>query len=104
MSLGVFLTDLVFIDEAPGIFFPFVFVLAMHHLFNYKIDVLQPSGLINFDKWYKVAQVVREIRKFQVTHYPFRRVTEVTNTLANLPLLPENEIYSLSLKCEERAK
>jgi son of sevenless-like protein len=82
--LGVFLTDLVFIDEAP--------------------DVLQPSGLINFDKWYKVAWVVREIRKFQVTHYSFRSCPEVLRTLIHLPALPENDIYSLSLKCEERAK
>lgn len=71
---------------------------------NTSADVLQPSGLINFDKWYKVAWVVREIRKFQVTKYPFRVVPEVIHTLTQLPVLPENEIYSLSLKCEERAK
>jgi len=82
--LGVFLTDLVFIDENP--------------------DVLQPSGLINFDKWYRVAAVVREIQKFQVTSYAFRTVPEITRMLSDLPVLQENDLYTLSLKCEERAK
>jgi son of sevenless len=81
---GVFLTDLVFIDEINP-------------------DLL-PNGLINFDKWYQTARVVRDIQKFQETEYCFKPVKELARLLTNPPSLSENEIYALSLKCEERAK
>jgi len=80
--LGVFLTDLTFIDEG------------------------NPStindGLINFDKQRKFAQILQNIQKFQNSPYNLQTVELIQNYILNREYLAENELYKLSLVAEAR--
>ncbi|XP_024946979.1 ras-specific guanine nucleotide-releasing factor 2 isoform X3 [Cephus cinctus] len=81
--LGLYLTDLSFIEEGTP---------------NFTDD-----GLLNFSKMRMIAHVIREIRHFQQTPYKIELITKVTNYLLDTTLLLEEEdMYRMSLEIEPR--
>ena len=80
---GIYLTDLVFADEANP-------------------DKITDHGLINFEKNYLLYKIIKEIQLYQQTPYNFQAVPEIHDYLISAKFLDENETYELSLKCEPR--
>ncbi|XP_048505314.1 ras-specific guanine nucleotide-releasing factor 2-like isoform X3 [Athalia rosae] len=81
--LGLYLTDLSFIEEGTP---------------NFTED-----GLLNFSKMRMIAHVIREIRHFQQTPYKIELITKVTDYLLDPSLLlEEEEMYRMSLEIEPR--
>ncbi|KAL1117876.1 hypothetical protein AAG570_004189 [Ranatra chinensis] len=81
--LGMYLTDLSFIEEGTP---------------NFTED-----GLLNFSKMRMIAHVIREIRHFQQTPYKIELITKVTNYLLDPSLLlNDDELYQMSLEIEPR--
>nr|CAI5835544.1 unnamed protein product [Callosobruchus analis] len=81
--LGIYLTDLSFIEEGTPNF--------------------TSEGLLNFAKMRMVAHVIREIRHFQQTLYKIELIPRVANYLLATSLLMEDEaLYSASLELEPR--
>merc|ERR1712065_35855 len=83
--MGMYLTDLTFTDEGNP-------------------DTVG-KGLINFDKWSKVARSVRELLRFQQVLYSLKPQAQVAKLLGgdlSFALLGEEEAYQLSLKFEPR--
>ncbi|XP_066901194.1 ras-specific guanine nucleotide-releasing factor 2 isoform X3 [Halyomorpha halys] len=81
--LGMYLTDLSFIEEGTP---------------NFTQD-----GLLNFSKMRMIAHVIREIRHFQQTPYKIEMITKVTNYLLDTSLLlDDDELYQMSLGIEPR--
>ncbi|XP_020280338.1 ras-specific guanine nucleotide-releasing factor 2-like isoform X2 [Pseudomyrmex gracilis] len=81
--LGLYLTDLSFIEEGTP---------------NFTED-----GLLNFSKMRMIAHVIREIRHFQQTPYKIELITKVTNYLLDTSLLlNEKDLYRMSLEIEPR--
>nr|CAD7459244.1 unnamed protein product [Timema tahoe] len=81
--LGMYLTDLSFIEEGTP---------------NFTDD-----GLLNFSKMRMIAHVIREIRHFQQTPYKIDLSTKVTNYLLDTSLLlDDDELYRMSLEIEPR--
>ncbi|GLV41334.1 Son of sevenless [Carabus blaptoides fortunei] len=81
--LGLYLTDLSFIEEGTP---------------NFTQD-----GLLNFSKMRMIAHVIREIRHFQQTPYKIELITKVANYLLdNSLLLDDDELYRMSLEIEPR--
>jgi len=76
--LGVYLTDLTFIEEGNK-------------------DFINGS-LINFDKRRKIAQVIMEIQQYQATPYCLQEVPALREFLCKLESFDENEAYANSLK------
>ncbi|KAK3920513.1 Ras-specific guanine nucleotide-releasing factor 2 [Frankliniella fusca] len=82
--LGMYLTDLSFIEESTP---------------NFSHD-----KLLNFSKMRMIAHVIREVRNFQQVPYKIEHMPKVTNYLQDLALiLDEEEMYRLSLEIEPRA-
>ena len=83
MNIGVYLTDLVFIDDGnPD-----------------KIE----NNLVNFDKNYLLYKVIKEIQLYQQTPYLFQPVEEIQDYLtSSMTVLDEKDAYDLSLKYEPR--
>lgn len=82
--LGIYLSDLTFIDEG-------------------NLDFLsQNDNLINFEKRVLTAKIVMKVQKFQKVPYIFQPVKEIQSYLTNLDFLDEKETYSLSLLAEPR--
>ncbi|XP_034244817.1 ras-specific guanine nucleotide-releasing factor 2-like [Thrips palmi] len=82
--LGMYLTDLSFIEESTP---------------NFSHD-----KLLNFSKMRMIAHVIREVRNFQQVPYKIEHVSKVTNYLQDpLLVLDEEEMYRLSLEIEPRA-
>lgn len=79
--LGVYLTDLVFIEDGNK-------------------DKL--NDLINFDKRRKVALVIREIQQYQQTPYCLKAVPEIQALLLSPDNPTEDDLYKLSLELEPR--
>ncbi|GAB1868606.1 Ras-specific guanine nucleotide-releasing factor 2-like isoform X1 [Camponotus japonicus] len=81
--LGVYLTDLSFIEEGtPNI---------------------TDDGLLNFSKMRMISHVIREIRHFQQTPYKIELISKVTNYLLDTSLLlNEKDLYRMSLEIEPR--
>src|SRR4051812_12059906 len=80
-SLGLFLTDLTFIEEGnPNLI----------------------EGLINFSKRKKMANVIREIQQYQNIPYVFEPVERIQKWLKEAAIGEENELYRLSLAREPR--
>lgn len=79
--IGVYLRDLVFIEEAnPG-----------------KLD----SGLINFDKIHLEGKLVLEVRRFQRERYlQLKPIVGVHEYLKLLSPISEDELFSQSLRVE----
>ncbi|XP_055314318.1 ras-specific guanine nucleotide-releasing factor 2-like isoform X3 [Sitodiplosis mosellana] len=81
--LGMYLTDLSFIEEGTPDF--------------------TPDGLLNFSKMRMLAHVIREIRHFQQTPYKIEHIPKVTSYLLDGSLLlDDDELYSKSLQIEPR--
>ncbi|XP_031638575.1 ras-specific guanine nucleotide-releasing factor 2-like isoform X2 [Contarinia nasturtii] len=81
--LGMYLTDLSFIEEGTPDF--------------------TPDGLLNFSKMRMLAHVIREIRHFQQTPYKIEHIPKVTSYLLDASLLlDDDELYSKSLQIEPR--
>ncbi|XP_035213872.1 ras-specific guanine nucleotide-releasing factor 1-like [Stegodyphus dumicola] len=81
--LGMYLTDLSFIEEGTPNF--------------------TDEGLLNFSKMRMIAHVIREIRHFQQTPYKIEMSPKVTNYLLDPSrLMPDEELYQLSLCLEPR--
>ncbi|KAJ0175325.1 hypothetical protein K1T71_009466 [Dendrolimus kikuchii] len=82
--LGMYLSDLSFIDEGTS---------------NYT-----PDGLLNFSKMRMIAHVIREIRNFQQTPYKIDHIPKVCDFLLDPSLIIlEERQYTLSLELEPRA-
>lgn len=78
--LGVFLTDLTFLDLGNQ-------------------DFLPESHFINFDKRRKVFQLIREIQRFQHTNYalnPVQQIQDFMKTLGDKDSLNEDGLYEKS--------
>ncbi|KAJ8955431.1 hypothetical protein NQ318_003529, partial [Aromia moschata] len=81
--LGLYLTDLSFIEEGTP---------------NFTAD-----GLLNFSKMRMIAHVIREIRHFQQTPYKIELISRVANYLLDTSLLlDDDKLYSMSLELEPR--
>ncbi|KAJ6232182.1 ras guanine nucleotide exchange factor i-related [Anaeramoeba flamelloides] len=79
--LGVYLTDLTFIEEGNPNFI---------------------NGLINFSKRRLIYEVIFEIQNFQNKGYNLQPVQQILSFLEKLPILDEKDVYSKSLKYEPR--
>ena len=85
--IGIYLTDLTFIqEEAPD------FVMK------------EDAKLINFAKCRKFASVIRDIQTYQNTGYNLEQYDELRTLLLNLPDYDDKEMYSMSLLREPRQK
>ncbi|XP_028314047.1 ras-specific guanine nucleotide-releasing factor 2 isoform X1 [Gouania willdenowi] len=81
--LGMYLTDLAFIEEGTPNF--------------------TEEGLVNFSKMRMISHIIREIRQFQQTPYRIEHQTKVTQYLLDKTLImDEDTLYDLSLKIEPR--
>jgi son of sevenless len=83
--LGVFLTDLTFIEEG-------------------NTDVLHNTELINFDKRRKIASVIQEIRQRQHIPYNLCPVPSIQDLILNSTPLTEQVAYKLSVQNEQKIK
>ena len=83
--LGIYLTDLTFIEEGNK-------------------DTLPNSELINFDKRSKSANVVKSILQFQTVKFNFEVVSEIEYFFQNIAVFERNEeeFYQLSLQVERK--
>nr|XP_020449530.1 ras-specific guanine nucleotide-releasing factor 2 isoform X3 [Monopterus albus] len=81
--LGMYLTDLAFIEEGTPNF--------------------TEEGLVNFSKMRMISHIIREIRQFQQTPYRIEHQIKVTQYLLDKTLImDEDTLYDLSLKIEPR--
>ncbi|KAB5528459.1 hypothetical protein PHYPO_G00140440 [Pangasianodon hypophthalmus] len=81
--LGMYLTDLAFIEEGTPNF--------------------TEEGLVNFSKMRMISHIIREIRQFQQTPYRIEHQPKVTQYLLDKALImDEDTLYDLSLKIEPR--
>uniref|UniRef100_A0A8C0XI09 Ras-specific guanine nucleotide-releasing factor 2 n=1 Tax=Castor canadensis TaxID=51338 RepID=A0A8C0XI09_CASCN len=81
--LGMYLTDLAFIEEGTPNF--------------------TEEGLVNFSKMRMISHIIREIRQFQQTSYRIDHQPKVTQYLLDKTLIiDEDTLYELSLKIEPR--
>uniref|UniRef100_A0A8C9ZR27 Ras protein-specific guanine nucleotide-releasing factor 2b n=1 Tax=Sander lucioperca TaxID=283035 RepID=A0A8C9ZR27_SANLU len=81
--LGMYLTDLAFIEEGTPNF--------------------TEEGLVNFSKMRMISHIIREIRQFQQTPYRIEHQAKVTQYLLDKTLIMDEEtLYDLSLKIEPR--
>uniref|UniRef100_A0A8C3KVE0 Ras protein specific guanine nucleotide releasing factor 2 n=1 Tax=Chrysolophus pictus TaxID=9089 RepID=A0A8C3KVE0_CHRPC len=81
--LGMYLTDLAFIEEGTPNF--------------------TEEGLVNFSKMRMISHIIREIRQFQQTSYRIEHQQKVTHYLLDKTLIiDEDTLYELSLKLEPR--
>ncbi|XP_028457700.1 ras-specific guanine nucleotide-releasing factor 2 isoform X8 [Perca flavescens] len=81
--LGMYLTDLAFIEEGTPNF--------------------TEEGLVNFSKMRMISHIIREIRQFQQAPYRIEHQPKVTQFLLDKTLvMDEDALYELSLKIEPR--
>nr|XP_020442749.1 ras-specific guanine nucleotide-releasing factor 2-like isoform X2 [Monopterus albus] len=81
--LGMYLTDLAFIEEGTPNF--------------------TEEGLVNFSKMRMISHIIREIRQFQQAPYRIEHQPKVTRFLLDKTLvMDEDTLYELSLKMEPR--
>uniref|UniRef100_A0A8D0TC65 Ras protein specific guanine nucleotide releasing factor 2 n=1 Tax=Sus scrofa TaxID=9823 RepID=A0A8D0TC65_PIG len=81
--LGMYLTDLAFIEEGTPNF--------------------TEEGLVNFSKMRMISHIIREIRQFQQTSFRIDHQPKVTQYLLDKALIiDEDTLYDLSLKIEPR--
>ncbi|CAG9855230.1 unnamed protein product [Phyllotreta striolata] len=81
--LGIYLTDLSFIEEGTPNF--------------------TSEGLLNFAKMRMIAHVIREIRHFQQTPYKIELIQRVANYLLDTSIVMDDELlYNTSLELEPR--
>ncbi|KAM9586313.1 ras-specific guanine nucleotide-releasing factor 1 isoform 2-T2 [Trichechus inunguis] len=81
--LGMYLTDLAFIEEGTP---------------NYTED-----GLVNFSKMRMISHIIREIRQFQQTAYKIEHQAKVTHYLLDQSsVMDEESLYESSLRIEPK--
>uniref|UniRef100_UPI00398E8F76 ras-specific guanine nucleotide-releasing factor 1 n=1 Tax=Pristiophorus japonicus TaxID=55135 RepID=UPI00398E8F76 len=81
--LGMYLTDLAFIEEGTP---------------NYTED-----GLVNFSKMRMISHIIREIRQFQQTAYKIEQQIKVARYLLVQPnVMDEESLYEASLRIEPK--
>ncbi|XP_042332539.1 ras-specific guanine nucleotide-releasing factor 1 [Sceloporus undulatus] len=81
--LGMYLTDLAFIEEGTP---------------NYTED-----GLVNFSKMRMISHIIREIRQFQQTAYKIEHQSKVTQFLLDQSFVMDEEgLYEASLQIEPK--
>ncbi|KAF6079191.1 Ras protein specific guanine nucleotide releasing factor 1 [Phyllostomus discolor] len=81
--LGMYLTDLAFIEEGTP---------------NYTED-----GLVNFSKMRMISHIIREIRQFQQTAYKIEHQAKVTQYLLDQSfVMDEESLYESSLRLEPK--
>eukprot|EP01104_Vermistella_antarctica_P005909 TRINITY_DN16657_c0_g1_i1.p1 TRINITY_DN16657_c0_g1~~TRINITY_DN16657_c0_g1_i1.p1 ORF type:complete len:1049 (+),score=228.63 TRINITY_DN16657_c0_g1_i1:400-3546(+) len=80
--LGVYLTDLTFIDDGN--------------------PDRSKDGLINFSKREMEYNVIAEVQQYQQVKYPFKYVENIAHFLSELPYNNDDELYKLSLRHEPR--
>ncbi|XP_023816149.1 ras-specific guanine nucleotide-releasing factor 2 isoform X1 [Oryzias latipes] len=81
--LGMYLTDLAFIEEGTP---------------NFTED-----GLVNFSKMRMISHIIREIRQFQQAPYRIEHQPKVTQFLLDkAAVMDEDALYEVSLKLEPR--
>ncbi|KAK6474994.1 ras-specific guanine nucleotide-releasing factor 1 [Huso huso] len=81
--LGMYLTDLAFIEEGTP---------------NYTED-----GLVNFSKMRMISHIIREIRQFQQTAYKVEHQPKTTEYLLDsCAVLDEESLYEASLRIEPK--
>ncbi|KAH3744162.1 Ras guanine nucleotide exchange factor Q [Pelomyxa schiedti] len=80
--LGVYLSDLTFIEEGNP-------------------DSLE-GGYVNFAKFKMVAAVIQEVQNYQQKPYNFTRVDSIIKMLNNVKSLSETQCFDLSLQAEPR--
>ncbi|XP_014824030.1 PREDICTED: ras-specific guanine nucleotide-releasing factor 2 isoform X7 [Poecilia mexicana] len=81
--LGMYLTDLAFIEEGTPNF--------------------TEEGLVNFSKMRMISHIIREIRQFQQAPYRIEHQSKVTQFLLDKTVvMDEDTLYELSLKIEPR--
>ncbi|XP_032197780.1 ras-specific guanine nucleotide-releasing factor 1 isoform X1 [Mustela erminea] len=81
--LGMYLTDLAFIEEGTP---------------NYTED-----GLVNFSKMRMISHIIREIRQFQQTAYKIEHQVKVTQYLLDRSfVMDEDSLYESSLRMEPK--
>ncbi|XP_064373861.1 ras-specific guanine nucleotide-releasing factor 1 isoform X2 [Dromaius novaehollandiae] len=81
--LGMYLTDLAFIEEGTP---------------NYTED-----GLVNFSKMRMISHIIREIRQFQQTSYKIEHQAKVTQYLLDQScVMDEEALYEASLRIEPK--
>uniref|UniRef100_K7FXN2 Ras protein specific guanine nucleotide releasing factor 1 n=1 Tax=Pelodiscus sinensis TaxID=13735 RepID=K7FXN2_PELSI len=81
--LGMYLTDLAFIEEGTP---------------NYTED-----GLVNFSKMRMISHIIREIRQFQQTSYKIEHQAKVTQYLLDQSfVMDEESLYESSLRIEPK--
>lgn len=79
--VGIFLTDLVFIDDG---------------------NQNEVSGLINFTKRRQTATVISLVQSFQKEPYCFEAVVPIQEMIKDAQLLTPDELFDLSLQREPR--
>lgn len=82
--LGLCLSDLLHIEEAH--------------------PHLDSDGLVNFDKRFLVAKIIRDIQGFQNTPYCLEQVFFIREFLSSITALDENELYQISLRILPKAE
>lgn len=87
ISLGVYLTDLTFIEDGIP-------------------SVIKKTGMINFAKRNKTAEVIRDIQQYQNVPYPLQPVPELQEyILTNMQAAGDvHEMYDRSLAVEPRER
>jgi len=80
--LGVYLTDLTFIDEGNPKYIE--------------------NNLINFKKKALEYEVIIQVLRFQESSYQFNLVPQVCTMIKNLPAMTEDDMYEISLEIEPR--
>jgi son of sevenless len=79
--LGLFLTDLIFIDEGN------------------KSTV---NNLINFEKRRKVSKIIKNFMEYQKIHFKFRPVKEISDHFLDINQMNDKDLYELSLLNEPK--
>ncbi|KNC54481.1 uncharacterized protein AMSG_10478 [Thecamonas trahens ATCC 50062] len=80
--LGLFLSQLTFIEEGN--------------------DPFNPDGTINFFKHLKAYETIAEIRRYQLMPYNLRRLPQLLTYLNSLSYASNAELYDLSIQVEPR--
>ncbi|KAL9646639.1 hypothetical protein ABK040_010751 [Willaertia magna] len=81
--IGLFLTDLTFIEDGSPKYI---------------------NGKINFSKCRKFAEVIRDVQTYQNTRYMLDDYKELHDQLLQIEHLTEDQMFELSLKIEPRPK
>jgi len=83
--LGLFLTDLTFIEDANE-------------------SILPGTNFINFIKLRYISEVIEKIQTYQTLSFNLDIVEFIQDYLTQNPVLTETELYKLSLICEEKKR